>query len=104
MLVQRSDSVAQALHATRVELGYCLALFILNCVEAGLWSRSVGSGGSSLFLTCSASSFSSGGISAGEGVFLPRSRIQVVRGTVPRQCARNARPARLGILCRPAIE
>src|ERR1700685_2290707 len=47
---------------------------------------------------------SSGGFSLGEGVPLPRPGIQVVHGTVPRQCARNALPARSGILCRPALE
>ncbi len=43
-------------------------------------------------------------ISVGEGVSLPRPRIQVVHGTVPQQCARNPLPARSGFLCRPAIE
>src|SRR5271155_2839561 len=44
------------------------------------------------------------GFSVGEGVSLPRPRIQVVHGTVPQQCARNTFPARSGILYRPAIE
>src|SRR5580765_521734 len=43
-------------------------------------------------------------ISVGEGVPLPRPRIQVVHGTVPQKCARNTLPARSGILYRPAIE
>ena len=34
---------------------------------------------------------------------LPRPRIQLVHGTVPRQCAGSAPPARPGIPCRPAI-
>src|SRR5216684_3196745 len=41
--------------------------------------------------------------SVGEGVPLPRPRIQVVHGTVPQKCARNTLPARSGILCRPAL-
>src|SRR5579864_1409833 len=44
-----------------------------------------------------------GGFSVGEGVPLPRPRIQVVHGTVPQKCARNTLPARSGILCRPAL-
>ena len=43
-------------------------------------------------------------ITVGEGVSLPRPRIQVVHGTVPQQCDRNASPARSGILYRLAIE
>jgi len=43
-------------------------------------------------------------ISVGEGVPLPRSRIQVVHGTVPQKCACNTLPARSGILYRPANE
>src|SRR5204863_9528769 len=42
-------------------------------------------------------------VSVGEGVPLPRPRIQVVHGTVPQKCARNRLPARSGILCRPAL-
>src|SRR5580704_7018945 len=47
--------------------------------------------------------FSKEWISVGDGVPLPRPRIQVVHGTVPRKYARNALPARSGILYRPAI-
>src|SRR6478609_1723340 len=53
---------------------------------------------------CRFVSFSSDGFSVGEGVPLPRPRIQVVHGTVPQKCARNTLPARSGILYRPAIE
>src|SRR6266516_5892185 len=42
-------------------------------------------------------------ISVGEGVPFPRSRIQVVHGTVPQKCARNTLPARSGILYRPVL-
>jgi hypothetical protein len=41
-------------------------------------------------------------ISVGEDVPLPRPRIQLVRGTVPQRCARNALPAQSGFLYRPA--
>src|SRR5277367_3395742 len=37
-----------------------------------------------------------------EGVPLPRPRLQVVHGTVPPKCARNALPARSGMPYRPA--
>jgi len=40
----------------------------------------------------------------GEGVSLPRPRIQVVHGTVPQKCVRNTLPARSSVLYRPAIE
>src|SRR3954469_11320973 len=43
-------------------------------------------------------------INVGEGVPLPRPRIQVVHETVPQKCARNTLPARSGILYRPALE
>src|SRR5580658_9604144 len=56
------------------------------------------------FTTCAVSLFFVGWISAGEGVSLPRPRIQVVHGRVPQKCARNSLPARSGILYRPAIE
>jgi len=42
-------------------------------------------------------------ISVGEGVRLPRPRIQVVHGTVEQKCARNTLPAPSGILYRPAL-
>jgi hypothetical protein len=42
-------------------------------------------------------------ISVGEGVPLPRPRIQVVHGTVPQKYACNTLPARSGILRRPAL-
>jgi hypothetical protein len=48
--------------------------------------------------------FSSGRLGVGEGVSLPRPRIQVVLGTVPQKRARNTRPARSDVLYRPAIE
>src|SRR5438270_7769720 len=43
-------------------------------------------------------------ISVGEEVHLPRPRIQLVHGTVPRKCVHNTVPARSGVLYRPAIE
>src|SRR5437588_6356357 len=42
-------------------------------------------------------------INVGEGVPLPKPRIQVVHETVPQKCARNTLPARSGILYRPAL-
>ena len=42
-------------------------------------------------------------VRVGDGVPLPRPRIQVVHGTVPQKCARNRLPAQSGILCRPAL-
>ena len=42
-------------------------------------------------------------ISVGEGVSLPRPRIQVVHGTVPQKCARKTLSARSSVLYRPAI-
>src|SRR5579864_6207991 len=42
-------------------------------------------------------------ICVGEGVPLPRPRIQVVHGTVPQKCAGNTLLARSGILSRPAL-
>src|SRR5215472_1588412 len=42
-------------------------------------------------------------ISVGEGVPLPRPRIQPVHGTVRQKCARNALPARSGFLYGPAL-
>jgi len=45
-----------------------------------------------------------GWISVGEGVLLPRPRIQMVHGTAPQQCACNTLPARSGIRYRPAVE
>src|SRR5439155_21304244 len=39
-----------------------------------------------------------------ERLSFPMPRIPVVHGTVPQRCARNALPARSGILYRPAIE
>src|SRR5437764_6637214 len=57
------------------------------------------------FATCAVLSlFRSGGFSVGEGVSLPRPRIQVVHGTVPQKYGRNTLPARSGLLCRPALE
>src|SRR5258707_314743 len=53
---------------------------------------------------CRFVSFTSGGFSVGEGVPLPRPRIQGVHGTVPPKCARNEHPIRSGVLYRPAIE
>src|ERR1019366_10008727 len=55
------------------------------------------------FTTCAVSSLFRP-VSVGEGVPLPRPRLQVVHGTVPQKCARNTLPARSGILYRPAIE
>ena len=43
------------------------------------------------FTTCAVSSLLRQ-VSVGEGVPLPRPRIQVVHGTVPQKCARNALP------------
>src|SRR5580698_10138086 len=54
------------------------------------------------FTTCAVSSLLRQ-VSVGEGVPLPRPRIQVVHGTVPQKCARNALPAPSGILSRPAL-
>jgi hypothetical protein len=53
---------------------------------------------------CRFVSFSLGGFSVGEGVFLPRPRIPVVHGKAPQECADRTLPARSGILYRPAIE
>jgi hypothetical protein len=55
------------------------------------------------FTTCAISSLCFRWISVGEGVPSPPPRIQVVHGTVPQKCARNALPARSGIPCRPAL-
>src|SRR5580700_8142331 len=54
------------------------------------------------FTTCAVSALLRQ-VSVGEGVPLPRPRIQVVHGTVPQKCARNALPAPSGILSRPAL-
>src|ERR1700722_18192349 len=54
------------------------------------------------FTTCAVSSLLRQ-VSVGEGGPLPRPRIQVVHGTVPQKCARNALPAPSGILSRPAL-
>src|SRR5579862_5023624 len=56
------------------------------------------------FTTCAVRLFFVRWINVGEGVLLPRPRIQVVHGTVPQKCTGNILPARSGILCRPAIE
>jgi hypothetical protein len=54
------------------------------------------------FTTCAVSSLLRQ-VNAGEGVPLPRPRIQVAHGTVPQKCARNALPAPSGILSRPRL-
>jgi len=98
-----SDCVALYLYYCAVLLfSYYDVPFLSYCVERGLiparlevWPRTP-SPMSSLFLR-------QGGFSVGEGVSLPRPRIQVVHGTAPQKCARNALPARSGILCHPAI-
>ncbi len=59
---------------------------------------------SGLEFSCAASLTFVRWISAGEDVPLPRPRLQLVHGTVPQKCARNALPARSGVLYRPAIE
>ena len=43
-------------------------------------------------------------ISLGEEFPLPRTRIQVVHGTVPQKCARNTLPAQSGLVYLPALE
>jgi hypothetical protein len=54
------------------------------------------------FTTCAVSSLLRQ-VGVGQGVPLPRPRIQVVHGTVPQKCARNALPAPSGIPSRPAL-
>src|ERR1700729_1450290 len=70
-------------------------------VDAGCQRRALYYGRRS-FTTCAVSSLLRQ-VSVGEGVPLSRPRIQVVHGTVPQKCARNALPAPSGILSRPAL-
>jgi hypothetical protein len=99
----RSDCTVFILLRCTLIILFRRTIFI-SIVSRENWSRPPGSATPHLVEDKLMSAFLRQWISVGEGVSLPRPRIQPVHGTVPQKCVRNTLPARSSVLYRPAIE